>query len=110
MFNQVILIGRVCGDVVIKTLPDGKKVGEFTLAVNRPFKNGETGEYDTDFLKINVWQAYAQTAETYCKKGSTIGVKGRITTRKLEIDENTSISIPEINADNLIFINLSEKE
>lgn len=110
MFNQVLLFGRVAIEPKITELSDGKKVGEFSLAVARPFKNGETGEYDTDFFKIVVWQSYAQTAEQYCTKGSVIGVKGHLSTRKIELSENKSVSVPEINADNIFFISLNEKK
>lgn len=110
MFNQVLLFGRVCAEPIVKTLQDGKKVGEMTLAVNRPFKNGETGEYETDFIKVTIWQSYASTVQQFCTKGSTVGVKGRITMRKLDIGDEKSISIPEINADNIFFVNLNDKQ
>lgn len=108
MLNQVILFGRVANEPIIKELPDGKILGEMTLAVQRPFKNGETGEYQTDFIKVSIWQGYAETAKQYCTKGSVVGVKGHINVYKREI-ENTNVSIPEIIVDNLFFVNLVDK-
>ena len=65
MFNQVLLFGRVCAEPTIKNTNDGRVFCEMTMAVNRPFKNGETGEYETDFIKVTVWQGYAETAQQY---------------------------------------------
>ena len=109
MFNQVLLFGRVCAEPTIKNTNDGRVFCEMTMAVNRPFKNGETGEYETDFIKVTVWQGYAETAQQYCTKGSTIGVKGRIATRKLDLGEEKSMSILEVYADQIFFINLQDK-
>lgn len=110
MFNQVLLFGRVCAEPIIKNLPDGKKVGEMTLAVSREFKNAETGEYDTDFVKVSIWQSYANVAQEYCTKGSVVGIKGHLIMKKVEISEEKSLSVPEIYADKIYFINLNDKE
>lgn len=48
---------------------------EFTLAVTRDRKNQE-GEYETDFINIQVWGKTAELTAEYCKKGDMIGIQG----------------------------------
>lgn len=55
MLNQVILVGRLVFDPELKTLDDGRKVTTITLAIQRSYKNSESGEYDTDFIRCTLW-------------------------------------------------------
>ena len=47
MLNQVVLIGRLTHDPVMKETKEGKKFCESTISVRRSFKNKE-GKYETD--------------------------------------------------------------
>ena len=50
MINNVVLIGRLVRDVDLKFTNSGKSATNFTLAVNRDFKN-EQGENEADYEK-----------------------------------------------------------
>ena len=50
MINNVIIVGRLCHDPVLNTIDEGITVCNLTLAVTRPFKDMNTGEYGTDFI------------------------------------------------------------
>ena len=78
MLNQVILVGRLVDDAVVNTLDDGRDTTEIQLAIQRNYKNPESGEYDADVVSITLWSGTAQSVSEYCKKGTTIGVKARI--------------------------------
>ena len=104
MLNQVILVGRLVYDPELKTLDDGRKVTTITLAIQRPYKNAETGEYDTDFIRCSLWSGIAENTVNYCKKGSVIGVKARLAQRFLEYKDNKTISFPEVVAEKITFI------
>ena len=104
MLNQVILVGRLVYDPELKKLDDGRSVTTITLAIQRPYKNAETGEYDTDFLRCTLWSGIAENTVEYCKKGSTVGVKARLSQRFHECNEKTSFSYPEIIAEKITFI------
>jgi len=105
MLNQVILVGRLVYDPELRTLDDGKTVTTITLAIQRGFKNAESGEYDTDFLKCTLWSGIAENTVQYCKKGSTVGVKARLTQKHYEYEEGKTFSYPEIVAEKITFIN-----
>ncbi len=105
MLNQVILVGRLVYDPELKTLDDGRVVTTITLAIQRGFKNSESGEYDTDFLKCTLWSGIAENTVEYCKKGSTVGVKARLSQKYYEYEDGKSFSYPEIIAEKITFIN-----
>lgn len=64
MLNQVVLIGRLTHDPVMKETKEGKKFCEGTIAVRRSFKNKE-GKYETDFIKFSAWEGLATNFSTY---------------------------------------------
>ena len=105
MLNQVILVGRLVYDPELRTLDDGRTVTTITLAIQRGFKNAESGEYDTDFLKCTLWSGIAENTVEYCKKGSTVGVKARLSQKYFEYEDGKSFSYPEIVAEKITFIN-----
>lgn len=82
-------------------------MGNFVLAVQRPFKN-ENDEYETDFIPIQLWHAAADIAYDYCTKGSVVGVKGRIVSRTVEIADKR-IRIIEVVGERISFISTNKK-
>jgi len=105
MLNQVILVGRLVYDPELKHLEDGRTVTTITLAIQRGYKNAESGEYDTDFLKCTLWSGIAENTVEYCKKGSTVGVKARLSQKHYDCGEGKTFSYPEIIAEKITFIN-----
>lgn len=75
--NQVILIGRLTKEPEIRRTPDGKAVGNYTLAVDRKYAKAD---HKTDFIRCVVWEKKAEFAEQYLHKGIKIAVAGRIQT------------------------------
>lgn len=110
MYNYAMLIGRLCQDVEVKNTVDGKRVSTLTLAVTRPFKNNLTGEFDTDFIDITVWDALCDIAATYLKKGSRLAVKGRLVTKKITLESGAIINNLELVGEKVIFISSELKE
>jgi len=101
--NTVQMIGRLTKDVQIRQAGQNN-VGNFTLAVNRPFKNKQTGEYEADFIMCQVWGKQAETLAQYTKKGSQIGVEGRIQTRNYENDQGQRVYVTEVVVDRFHFL------
>lgn len=77
MVNKVFLQGRLTADPEVSTTRNGKKVANFSIAVERPFK-GQDGNRKTDFLKCEAWGKNAETVERFFKKGSMILVVGAV--------------------------------
>lgn len=107
MLNQIVLVGRLVKDPVLRETEQGKKRSFITLAIPRSFKNAE-GSYDTDFIDCILWDGIAKNTAEYCKKGDVIGVKGRLQSRKYEMDNTTKFVI-EVIAEKVTFLT-SHKE
>ena len=71
--NHIILIGRAGKDPEIRYFESGKVVTTFSMAVNRPMKDAQT-----DWFDIEIWGKQAEIAGEYVKKGSLIGIEGRL--------------------------------
>ena len=71
--NHIVLVGRAGRDPEVRYFDSGKVVTTFSLAVNRPVKDSQT-----DWFDIEIWGKQAEIAGEYVKKGSLIGVTGRI--------------------------------
>ena len=77
MLNQVVVVGRLLDDPIVRELDNGKKVSNVTLSVPRSYKNSN-GEYEYDYFNCVLWQGVASTTSEYCHKGDLIGIKGRM--------------------------------
>jgi single-strand DNA-binding protein len=109
MINKVILVGRLTRDPDLKYLEDGNAVASITLAVNRNFKNSQ-GEYDTDFLNCTLWRKNAENTANYCKKGSIVGITGRIQTRSYENSDGAKVYVTEVIAEGVKFLSSKKQE
>ena len=103
MLNQTVLVGRLVRDPEIYETENGTKMTHITLAVPRSYKNID-GEYDTDFIPCTLWRGVAENAATYCHKGDLLGVKGRIQTRKIDLDEEKKREVAEVIAEKVTYL------
>ena len=101
--NRTVLVGRLTKDVDLRYTQSGKAVANFTLAVNRPFKNAQ-GDTDADFIMCQSWGKQAENLAQYMGKGSQIGVDGRIQTRNYENDQGQRVYVTEVVADSVQFL------
>ncbi|WP_052475077.1 single-stranded DNA-binding protein [Bacillus badius] len=107
--NTVSLIGRLTKDPEVKVTQGGKTVANFTLAVTRNFKNGN-GDYEADFIQIQIWGKTAENAGNFLKKGSKAGVAGRIQTRNYEGQDGKRVYVTEVVADSIDFLDSKPKQ
>lgn len=88
--NRVQLIGRLGRDPELKSIPNGKKVCEFSMAVNRRWKNkGGENQDVTDWFNIEAWDRLGEICGEYLRKGSLIFVEGRLQTNTYEENGST---------------------
>lgn len=81
--NIITLTGNAVKDVELKYSPNGKAIGNGTIAVRRDFKN-QHGEYETDFINFVALGKTAEIMANYVKKGDKFGINGRLQIRKWE--------------------------
>lgn len=103
MINNVVLTGRLTKDLDLRYTNNGKAVGSGTLAVDRQFKNAQ-GEKETDFLNFVIWGKSAEALANFTKKGSLIGLTGRLQVRNYENNEGKKVWVTEVVAENFVFL------
>ncbi|WP_018661149.1 single-stranded DNA-binding protein [Heyndrickxia acidiproducens] len=102
MINQVTLVGRLTKDPEVHYTAEGKAVLNITLALNRHYRN-QFGETLTDFVQCTLWNKTAENTKKYCRKGSIVGVVGRIQTRHYDNKEGKRVYVTEVIADTVKF-------
>ena len=100
--NKVMLIGRITHDLDLRYTPSGTAVLQFNIAINR--SKDENGEQKADFPTIVVWGKQAENLNRYQKKGSQIGIVGRIQTRNYDNNEGKKVYVTEVIAENVEFL------
>ncbi len=96
MINAVTLVGRLTRDPELKKTNTGKTVSSFTLACDKKFGNKET-----DFVNCVVWDKQAEFLCNYLKKGSLIGLTGRIQSRNFEGSDGKRVYVQEVVVESL---------
>lgn len=80
--NRIILTGNLTKDPEIKTVGNsGETCAAFDVAVKRPFKSKQTGDYETDFFHCTAWRGSATYAGKYLHKGDRVALEGRVQNR-----------------------------
>lgn len=108
MINNVVLVGRLTRAVDLRYTSNGTAYTSFTLAADRDFKN-QNGERETDFINCVMWRKPAENLANYTKKGSLIGVEGRIQTRNYDNQQGQRVYVTEVLAERFHFLESAKK-
>lgn len=108
--NNVSLVGRLTRDPDVKTSSSGTMIAQFSVAVDRRYKDKTTGEYGVDFPNIVAFGSTAEFIQKYFRKGQRIGIVGRIQTRSWEADDGTKRYATEVIAENVEFVESKKSE
>lgn len=86
MLNRVILMGRITKELEIRQSQSGTAVLRFSVAVDRPQKNGEKS---ADFINCIAFGQTAEFISRYFSKGRMIAIEGNIHTGSYDKDGKT---------------------
>lgn len=106
--NKVFLIGNLTKDPEMRSTQSGVAVCNFTIAVNRRFKNAN-GEQETDFLNVIAWRQLAELCGKYLAKGRKVAVTGSIQTRTYEAKDGSKRTAWDIVADEVEFLSQNQQ-
>lgn len=95
--NHVIITGNLTADPEIRATGSGMLVAKFTVAVNEFYK----GEKQSHFFNVTAFGKTAEVLRDWTKKGSSIGVDGRLTQNRWETKEGQKRSMVEIVANRI---------
>ena len=102
MYNRVILMGRICNNLELKTTPSGVPVLTFGLAVERRYQADKENKA-TDFFNIVAWRMEAEFISRFFAKGRMILIEGELQTRKYTDKAGAERQITEIIVDRATF-------
>ena len=103
MLNRITLMGRLVADPDMHTTTSGVSVATVRLAVDRDFKNKQTGEKEADFFNVVAWRNTADFVGKYFTKGRMAVVEGRLQSRNYDDKDGNRRTAVEIVADNFYF-------
>jgi single-strand DNA-binding protein len=83
--NKVILVGNLGRDPEVRSMQDGNKVVNLSLATSERWKDKNSGEQreKTEWHRVVIFnENLGRIAEQYLRKGSTCYIEGQLQTRK----------------------------
>lgn len=79
MFTDVQVVGRLTRDPELRQTSNDTSVTNFSIAVNRDFKNDEV-----DFFDVTAWRELAELVASYKSKGDLVLVQGNLRQDRFE--------------------------
>ena len=103
--NQVTLIGNLGRDPELKYLDQGIALANLWMACTERSRDKDGNYIDrTEWVSVNLWRAQAEIAGKYCRKGSTVCIEGRISTRSWETPQGEKRSKTEVEGRRIILL------
>jgi single-strand DNA-binding protein len=104
--NSVRLVGHLGNEPEIKTTANNKKLAKVSIATNSAYKNdkGEKIE-ETQWHNLVMWDKNAVLAEKYLRKGSEIGIEGKLSSRSYTDSTGAKKYITEIIVNEVLLLN-----
>lgn len=105
-YNRVVLVGNLTRDPEYKQLASGQGVCRLGLAVNRQFKNRQSGDMvqEVCFIDIDVWGPQAESCRQYLQKGRQVLIEGRLKFDTWEDTNGQTRSKHIIVAERVVFL------
>ena len=103
MINRVVLVGRLTRDPELKYTTNGIANLRFSIAVNRTFTS-QNGERQADFINCVAWRSQAENMAKFLRKGSLIGVEGRIETGSYQAQDGSMRYTTDVVCDSVQFL------
>ena len=97
--NKIIINGFLGSEPEIKTIPNGKKVCTFSLAVDDG--RDANGERKSIWVTVVAWENRAEYLEKYCHKGYRLLVEGKLSVRSYQTATGDTKKVTEIVCDRI---------
>lgn len=100
--NQFNGVGNLVADVELKG--QNSNVASFRVAIQRPFKNKQTDEYETDFLTCKAFGKTAEIIANNFSKGQKIGITGSIQTGSFDGKDGKKVFTTDVVVNQVTFV------
>ena len=83
ILNKVLLIGRLGQAPIVRYMPNGEAVCNFSIATDESWKDQQGQKQTrTEWHAVTLYRRLAEIAGQYLKKGSQVYLEGKIQSRK----------------------------
>jgi single-strand DNA-binding protein len=103
--NRVVLVGRLTRDPELRALPSGTSVCSLRIACNSSRRDAD-GDFKErpNFFDVSVYGASGESVESYMRKGSRVGIDGRLEWREWETADQQKRQAVSVVADTVQFL------
>lgn len=104
--NLAIVEGNLGDDPELRYTPDGTPVCNLNVAVNKQWKDKNSGEKrkSTTWISVEVWNKLAESCAEYLKKGGRVYVRGELVNHKWEPVEGKTAIKTVVRAQKVTFL------
>jgi single-strand DNA-binding protein len=109
--NKAMIIGNLGRDPEMRYTPNGQAVTQFTVAVNRNYKDA-SGEWkeETEWFRVVAWGPLAERTAEHLRKGRKVYVEGRLQTRSWEDKDGQKRYTTELVANTVTAVDARPRE
>ena len=100
--NRLTIIGNLTNDPELRTTQAGDSVCTFTVAVNRPKRNGQ--DNGADFFRVTAWRNQAENCKKYLLKGKKVAVVGPVVLNTYTKNNGETGASLEVTANEVEFL------
>jgi single-strand DNA-binding protein len=111
-YNRVVLVGNLTRDPELRQLLSGQAVCRLNLAINRQFKNRQSGDMvqEVCYIDVDVWGPQAESCNSYLQKGRQALVEGRLKLDSWQDNDGNNRSKHSIVADRVVFLSSGQQQ
>ena len=110
MLNKCFLMGRLGSDPELRHTQNGTPVASFRMAVDRDFKDKNSGGRVTDWIDVVAWRQTAEFVSHYFRRGRMAVVEGRLQTSSWTDKNGNRRESLQVVADNVYFGDSQKQE
>jgi len=100
--NRLTIIGNLTRDPELRTTADGISVCSFSVAVNKPKRNGK--DQEADFFNVSAWRELGENCAKYLAKGRKVCVIGPVAVRLFTRNDGSTGASLEVQAREVEFL------
>lgn len=108
--NHINLIGNLTADPTLTVTQSNLSIVSFNIGVQRPFKDKQSGEYQSDFPRCKAFGKTAEIINEHFQKGSKIGLTGSIQTGSYEDKDGKRIYTTDVMVNQVTFVERKQQQ
>ncbi|MDF3821450.1 single-stranded DNA-binding protein [Leptospira sp. 96542] len=109
--SYMILDGNLTADPEEKTIPGGKTLASFTVAVNHSSSYGDdSNKDDVSFFEVEAWEKLGENCSEYLRKGSKVTIMGNVKQNRWKTQDGENRSKVKVVASSIRFDSTRRKD